>query len=143
MRSSPVSLARRRLRNAGWAVLRRDVWERDGMRCVLCGWMVSLEAAEVHHRKLRSRGGQDDHPTCLTLCSRCHKDRVHAFPVWATVVGLMVPAWADPTDWPVLLGFDRSGGGALLWQVPAPDGTWVMRAPHPDQHDEPGPWAAA
>lgn len=145
LRPSVTSLARQRLRRAGWATLRAEVWERDGMRCVLCGWTVSLATAEVHHRKLRSRGGRDDHPNCLTLCPRCHHDKVHGFPVWATVVGLMVPAWADPSEWPVLLGFDRSGGKSKLWQVPAPDGgswDWVLAAPHPDQHDEPGPWAA-
>jgi hypothetical protein len=153
-RGSVDHLARRRRAQAvmAWSMWRADVHARDDGRCVLCLNFTSLADAEIHHRKLKSRGGIDEHPNLITLCPHCHHTRVHRFPQWANAVGLMVPSWAEPADWPVLLGVHRAGWGVSLfepvtnprlWQVPIGDpAVWTVTAPHPDQHDEPAPWKA-
>lgn len=127
-----------------WHEIRRQVWERDSGRCVLCQVDVSLESSNCHHRQLKRRGGSDEHPNLITLCTRrCHIPRVHAFPAWATVTGFQVPSWTTPEAWPVL--YRPSPFVRPLWAVPAlVNGRWEwqMTPPHPDQHDEPGPWQA-
>lgn len=129
---------------AAWAERRAEVWRRDAGRCCLCRRDVTLDGCDIHHRKLKKRGGTDDHENLVTLCRRCHHERVHRFPVWATVTGWQVPSWTTPVAWPALYAFDD--WAAPLWAVPAQVNgvwSWVTAAPHADQHDEPGPWAAA
>jgi hypothetical protein len=61
---------------------RRQVWERDGRRCVKCGNAVTWEQMEMDHRK----GGNYGRCDCLscnrhgdgggnlqTLCAHCHR----------------------------------------------------------------------
>lgn len=131
---------RGRAKTAAYMPLRNAVLERDG-HCVLCPATTDLD---VHHRKLRSRGGEDAHENLVTLC-RFHHNVVHRSPAWATAVGLMVPAGFDPMDWPVLLDAGRAywPAASMLWQVPDGHGDWCARAPHPDQHKEPAPWLSA
>jgi 5-methylcytosine-specific restriction endonuclease McrA len=50
--------------------LREQVLRRDGWRCQFCGAMSNLE---VHHKKFRSRGGDDSEDNLITLCSACHE----------------------------------------------------------------------
>ena len=48
------------------AVLQRDAW-----RCQACG---SLEHLQIHHKKFRSRSGDDSEQNLITLCAACHKN---------------------------------------------------------------------
>lgn len=48
----------------------RQVLERDGWRCQLCG---SMENLQVHHVKWRSQLGDDSEQNLITLCSSCHR----------------------------------------------------------------------
>lgn len=109
--------------------------------CVRCGDYASLEAGHCHHRKLRSRGGQDDAWNCVWLCSSDH-EWVHANVQASTDVGLMCPSWESPKVWPYQ---GREGG----WFQPTPegirevqhsDGTQVVPSPYGDV--EP-PWGMA
>jgi 5-methylcytosine-specific restriction endonuclease McrA len=54
--------------------LRRNVLERDGWRCQVCGSTAGLE---VHHIRRRSHSGDDSESNLITLCSRCHR-AIHA-----------------------------------------------------------------
>jgi len=54
--------------------LRRQVLERDGWRCQLCG---SMAGVEVHHIERRSQAGADAEQNLITLCSACHR-RAHS-----------------------------------------------------------------
>ena len=49
--------------------LRQKVLKRDNWRCQNCGRRESLE---VHHRKMRSQGGDDSDVNLITLCHSCH-----------------------------------------------------------------------
>ena len=53
--------------------LRRQVLRRDGWRCQCCGGRLNLE---VHHKELRSQGGDDSEQNLITLCAACH-ERLH------------------------------------------------------------------
>ncbi len=61
---------RLRLDTDSYLQLHRQVLERDGWRCQLCGTMKSLE---VHHKQLRSHSGSDVEDNLITLCDRCHR----------------------------------------------------------------------
>jgi len=61
---------RRRLDFKNYRVLFRRVLERDGWRCQLCGSPRNLQ---VHHRKFRSRLGDDTEENLITLCADCHR----------------------------------------------------------------------
>ena len=49
--------------------LQRQVLERDGWRCQVCG---STQHLQVHHLKFRSHSGGDVEQNLITLCSECH-----------------------------------------------------------------------
>ncbi len=49
----------------------RQVLERDGWRCQLCGRIAELQ---VHHVKPRSRLGDDALQNLIAVCARCHDD---------------------------------------------------------------------
>jgi hypothetical protein len=52
-----------------WSVIRNDVIERDGGKCVICG---SKEILEVHHiRPIKSKGN-NTMENLQTLCEDCH-----------------------------------------------------------------------
>jgi 5-methylcytosine-specific restriction endonuclease McrA len=53
-----------------YRLLRQSVLQRDGWRCQLCG---SLRDLQVHHRKFRSRLGDDSAQNLITLCVDCHQ----------------------------------------------------------------------
>lgn len=57
---------------------RREVWERDERRCVLCGALVSFERFEMDHfPSKRSDGGDDKMENLRTLCGTpCHRGKV-------------------------------------------------------------------
>jgi 5-methylcytosine-specific restriction endonuclease McrA len=49
--------------------LRQQALKRDNWRCQNCGSRVNLE---VHHNRMRSRGGDDSDVNLITLCHSCH-----------------------------------------------------------------------
>ena len=51
--------------------LLKRVMDRDGWRCQKCG---SLKDLQVHHRKYRSRQGDDSLANLVTLCAYCHME---------------------------------------------------------------------
>jgi hypothetical protein len=52
-----------------YAALRRQVLERDGWRCQVCGSSAKLQ---VHHLRRRSKLGGDENENLITLCAACH-----------------------------------------------------------------------
>jgi predicted HNH restriction endonuclease len=50
--------------------LRKQVLQRDGWRCQICG---SKQNLHVHHKQLRSQQGDDGDPNLITLCANCHE----------------------------------------------------------------------
>ena len=57
------------------------VLERDKTTCQVCG---HSPAAQVHHIKARSRGGEEKLSNLVTLCGRCHMiiSPVPPFALW-------------------------------------------------------------
>ena len=53
-----------------YAALQRQVLERDGWRCQICG---SAQDLQVHHLKFRSKSGNDELANLIALCARCHR----------------------------------------------------------------------
>jgi 5-methylcytosine-specific restriction endonuclease McrA len=49
--------------------LRQQALQRDNWRCQNCGRQQNLE---VHHKKMRSQGGNDSDANLITLCHSCH-----------------------------------------------------------------------
>lgn len=86
--------------------LRQLVRGRAGGCCELCGIRVGARSYQCHHRKLRSRGGQDSAANLACLCAVCHR-RCHQHPVWATDHGFIVSAYDDPAAVPVALHESR------------------------------------
>ncbi len=62
---------RLRLDPESYRRLCRQVLERDGWRCQLCGQIAELQ---VHHMKPRSRMGDDALQNLIAVCARCHHD---------------------------------------------------------------------
>jgi 5-methylcytosine-specific restriction endonuclease McrA len=61
---------RRRLDPHDYRALSKQVLESDGWRCQWCGAPRNLQ---VHHRKYRSRLGDDTAENLITLCADCHR----------------------------------------------------------------------
>lgn len=115
-------LTRQRVARPGSTIdanLRQLVHRRASGRCECCadpltaGW-------ECHHRKLRSRGGQDSAANLVALCRLCHR-RVHGRPAWARETGFMVESWDDPAT--VLVAV-----GCAVWVRLTPDGSYGAEA---------------
>ena len=96
--------------------LRRLVRARAGGQCECCGDALSL-TFQAHHRKLRSRGGQDSAANLLALCGLCHR-RIHNRVAWATEHGFIVSAYDDPATAPVAVRCES-------WRLLTPDGTYA------------------
>ena len=64
---------RLRLDSTSYRELHRQVLERDGWRCQVCG---SMQHLQVHHLKFRSQSGGDVEQNLITLCAECH-EHVH------------------------------------------------------------------
>ena len=86
--------------------LRRLVYERAGGCCECCGESIPLNNFECHHRRLRSRGGQDSACNLVALDHHCHR-RLHNHIRFATEHGFIVSAYDDPAFVPLFLRLDR------------------------------------
>ena len=53
-----------------WTAVRREVLERDGFCCRLCG---GNERVEVHHRRKHQQNKEHTPENLITLCSACHR----------------------------------------------------------------------
>lgn len=85
--------------------LRELVRARAGGECELCG--IRLQGRwEAHHRKLRSRGGQDSACNLAALCFLCHR-RCHQHVAWSEEQGYIVSSYADPATVPMALRESR------------------------------------
>lgn len=56
---------------------------------------------QLHHRKLRSRGGKDTVANLVSVCHLCH-GHIHGEVKQATALGLIVSTWADPEQVPLV-----------------------------------------
>jgi hypothetical protein len=89
----------------GFTQYRETVLKRCGGYCEKCGSPLG-ETWALHHRKLRSRGGEDCVTNFVALHHECHNmgtDSVHFNPRKAENAGLMVASWQSPNDVPLTL----------------------------------------
>lgn len=63
--------------------VQKAVYDRDGNRCLLCGWTRERwsrsdpRILELHHLQQHAEGGHNTSENLIVICSRCHDD-VHA-----------------------------------------------------------------
>jgi len=82
------------------------VLERAGNYCEKCGHAQGGENFALHHRKLRSQGGEDDPANLIAVHHSCHNlatDSIHLNPAIAKKNGWIVPSWAEPSEFPLTL----------------------------------------
>ena len=96
--------------------LRALVRDRAGGLCECCGDRLS-NIFQAHHRKLRSRGGQDSAANLAALCGLCHR-RIHNRVAWSTEQGFIVSATDDPATVPMAVLCDR-------WLLLTPEGGYA------------------
>lgn len=95
--------------------LREGIIARAKGWCDACGRrMADPGKYEVHHRKLRTRGGGDSWANLLAVCLICHR-WIHAEPTAATEAGLMLHSWDTPEIKPILRH-------RLAWRLPVENG---------------------
>lgn len=105
-----------------WKVLREQVLTRCQGYCELCGFGLS-DTFALHHRKLRSRGGQDTLDNLIALHHHCHNlgtDSVHMNIKKATESGHIVPRHATPSEFPLRL---PNGSTVTL----TPEGNYIIK----------------
>ena len=86
--------------------LREIVYARSRGYCEKCGKPISEDNFALHHRKLKSRGGEDIVSNLVALHHECHNlatDSVHNNPEQSEHNGLMVGSWQDSWECPVTL----------------------------------------
>ncbi len=52
--------------------IKSEVFSRDKFKCQKCGFYALLDDLEVHHIKMKVKGGEDSINNLVTLCSICH-----------------------------------------------------------------------
>lgn len=78
------------------------VIERASGYCEKCG-KPAAESMALHHRKLKSRGGQDSVANLIWVHHECHNlgtNSIHANPSYSTDKGWMVGSWQEPSECP-------------------------------------------
>jgi hypothetical protein len=88
------------------------VEDRAGNYCEVCGG-PALPSMALHHRKLKSRGGQDTPGNIIRIHHGCHNlrtDSIHHNPEKASQKGWMVSSWQNPSEVP----FVRPDGSIVL-----------------------------
>src|SRR6266571_3836115 len=87
------------------------VIDRAGGRCEACGF-AAVGKMSLHHRKMRSQGGQHTVENLLYVhdgeTDDCHA-AIHRYPRAAYLCGLLVRSWLDPADIPV------KNFGSTIW----------------------------
>lgn len=73
--------------------VRRAVKERSGGCCEAC--LLPMSVSHLHHRLLRSRGGEHTTFNLIAVHPLCHA-WIHEYPAVATAMGLMVAGGDDP-----------------------------------------------
>lgn len=76
-------------------MIRDALFRRCGGRCEFCG--KPMLTSDVHHRKLRSQGGDESLDNLVLVHPYCH-ERAHHYPHQAREWGWIVPSWADPAE---------------------------------------------
>ena len=66
---SRLKTPRVRLDRESYRFLHRQVLDRDGWHCQVCGKCQNLQ---VHHLKFRSQLGSDEEQNLIALCAGCH-----------------------------------------------------------------------
>ena len=61
-----------------WAAKRRERWEIDGGKCVMCGRPVEGRDWECHHITYKRLGREDVLADICTLCHDCHM-KIHNY----------------------------------------------------------------
>ncbi len=82
--------------------------------CEVCG-APELPSMALHHRQLRSRGGQDTASNLIRVHHGCHNlktNSIHLNPAHAEQKGWMVASWQRPPEVP----FVRPDGSIVLLQ---------------------------
>lgn len=90
------------------------VEDRAGNYCEVCG-SVALPSMALHHRKLKSRGGQDTPSNLIKIHHGCHNlntDSIHLNPAKAEAKGWLCPSWREPNEHP----FVKPDGTIILLQ---------------------------
>jgi hypothetical protein len=80
------------------------VLERANNHCEVCG--SGGDNFALHHRKLKSRGGKDEVSNLIAVHHECHNlgtNSIHLNPKRATENGWIVPGWAEPSEFPLLM----------------------------------------
>jgi hypothetical protein len=88
------------------------VLERANGYCEKCGGTLQ-EAYNIHHRKLKSRGGKDEVANLIVVHNYCHiqhKNSIHDNPEESERRGYMCPSWARPDEHPLI----RADGSIVL-----------------------------
>ena len=86
--------------------LRSRLYGRSRGYCELCGFPMTKEQSAVHHRKLRSQGGEDSMVNCMAVHHSCHNgktDSIHLQVADALTNGWLVASWERPDNKPLLL----------------------------------------
>ncbi|MCY4360814.1 MAG: HNH endonuclease [Gammaproteobacteria bacterium] len=81
------------LSKSQWARLRKQVFTRDGYRCVLCGRASKLHCD--HIQPLVSGGSETDPANLQTLCRGCHIQKTRREYEERNPVSPEIQAWAD------------------------------------------------
>lgn len=76
--------------------VRAEVEERSGGRCEMPTLAVRcpMRATHMHHRKMRSQGGDHSAANLLHLCG-FHHDYIHAHPAESYANGWLVRSWDE------------------------------------------------
>jgi hypothetical protein len=88
------------------------VLKRAGGYCEKCGGVLG-ESYNLHHRKLKSRGGKDSVSNLIAVHNSCHiqhKDSIHDNPEMSERMGFMCPSWVEPQHHPLT----RADGSIVL-----------------------------
>ena len=80
------------------------VLARAGHYCEACGNPCAEFA--LHHRRLKSQGGKDEPCNLIAVHHKCHNlgtDSIHLNPKRSMEMGWIVPSYAKPNEWPLIL----------------------------------------
>ena len=79
------------------AFTRRNVYRRDGHRCVYCGDAPPMGDLTIDHVMPRARGGGTSWENCVTACFGCNAKKADRLP---HEIGYRMAAKPRPPTWP-------------------------------------------